>query len=104
MIDSVEVDQMERKLDYGDEREPDGNLFKLIGVAVALALAAGFFLPSPAQDAEVPAAIVEEVSERACIAQYAAGERWTKKPVCALGTRDVPATALSYPLAQKEAK
>lgn len=68
----------------------------VIGVVLAILLA---FI-GPAQDEVVIAAITEEVTERACISQAAIYER-LPKPVCALGTRDVPATALSYPVARK---
>lgn len=97
MIDSVEVDQMERKLD-GEERAPDKNLAWAIGIAVTLALVWSLLPGQP--DVAVIAQVTEEVTERACIAQYGPGERFTKPMQCALGTRDVPATALSYPLAE----
>lgn len=45
-----------------------------------------------------------ESAERGCIAQYGPSERWTRHRTiyeCASATRDVPANALSYPLAQQ---
>ena len=87
-----------------EERVPDRNLAIGVVAAVGLAFLSALVLPNPAHDAVVNSAIALEVHERACIAQYDAGERWTKrpkKPVCALGTNDVPATAMSYPLADK---
>jgi hypothetical protein len=86
-----------------EERTPDRNLAIGVAVSVFLALLSALILPNPAVDAVVTAAIAEEVHARACIAQYGPGERpaRAKKPVCALGTYDVPATALSYPLAKQ---
>ncbi len=87
-----------------EERAPDRSLAIALGVGVTLALLSAIFFPSPS-DAVVNAAIAHEVHERACIAQYEAGERWkkarAKKPACSAGTYDVPANALSYPLAKQ---
>lgn len=80
-----------------NERGPNATLAKLILAAVVLALLTAFF-PNPVQDAVVTAAIVEEVTARACISQAGPGQL-LPKPVCALGTYDVPAHVLSYPLA-----
>ncbi len=84
-----------------EERSPDRNLAIGVAASVTLALVSSLLLPSPAVDAVVIAAIADEVTERACIAQYGPGEFVRKPMVCALGTRDVPATALSYPLAKQ---
>lgn len=90
--------------------EPQGDILGaltailFVGLAIGAALVAGLgyeFFSSP--DPIVSRALAVEVHERACIEQYAPGERHLKKkPVCALGTRDVPATALSYPLARQQ--
>ena len=48
--------------------------------------------------------IVFLATSRPVEAQNGAGEFVRKPMVCALGTRDVPADALSYPLAAKESK
>lgn len=85
-----------------EDTEQQGNLKVAAALGAAAALLVMLTGPNPATDAVVTAAIAEEVTERACIAQYGPGERFVhKKPVCALGTRDVPATALSYPLARQ---
>lgn len=76
----------------------------LAGIAVAVASGTAYAFLNPGEEAAVIAQITEEVearTPRACIAQAAIYERMPK-PVCASGTTDVPATALSYPLASKE--
>ncbi len=85
-----------------EERVPDINLAIGVAAAVALALVSSLFWPG-APDAVVNAAIAQEVHARACIAQAGPGERLPKMK-CAAGTYDVPADALSYPLAAKEPK
>lgn len=76
---------------------------KALAVSIAIGVLATALIalvaPDTAHDAAVIAAIADEVTARACIAQYGPGERFSKPVACALGTRDVPATALSYPLA-----
>lgn len=90
------------------EQERDSSIPAALGLAFAIAAAAifgaevtGAFL-NPGKEAAVTAKIAGEMSERACIAQYGPGERWTRHRlafVCARGTYDVPAHVLSYPLA-----
>lgn len=71
-----------------------------IGMALVAGLGYDFFVES--KHAAVTQTFVAQADERACIAQYAPGERFQKPMKCAPGTRDVPATALSYPLARPE--
>lgn len=85
-----------------EERTPDKSLLIAIGIGVAIALLSAIFFPGPS-DAVVNHAVAQEVHQRleACISQGRIYER-LPKPKCAGGTYDVPATALSYPLARKE--
>lgn len=73
----------------------------IAGVAAASIFAAqvtGAAL-SPAHDAQV---IADIVIERACIVQYGPGEYSGKrKMACAAPMSEVPANALSYPLARQ---
>lgn len=96
-------------MDY-EEDLPQGEFLKALGraivaviAAIAVASATGALASlNPGKEAAVSAAVASEIHERACIAQYGPGERFKNvKPACALGTRDVPATALSYPLAHQ---
>lgn len=85
-----------------EELAPNRTLMKMVLAGVTLAALSGL-LPNDLHDATVSAAIAEEVTARACVAQYGPSERWIreKKPACVLGTNDVPAHILSYPLAPK---
>lgn len=85
-----------------EDRTPNKTLLKMVLAGITLAALTGF-LPNDLHDATVSAAIADEVTARACVAQYGPSERWIreKKPACALGTNDVPAHILSYPLATK---
>jgi hypothetical protein len=84
-----------------EERAPTRKQLAVTAFIGALAaVLVGLAAPNPVVDAVVNRAVAEEVTARACIAQYEAGERWikgAKKPACSLGTHDVPATAMKYP-------
>lgn len=73
----------------------------IVAAVIGTGLAVLIALTGPRHDAEVNAAVAQEVHERACISQAAIYERMPK-PVCASGTRDAPANALSYPLARNQ--
>jgi hypothetical protein len=72
-------------------------------IPVGVAKACGFALFDYRTDVAIPAAVSAELHERGCATQYGAGERWTRHRhiyECVSATRNVPANALSYPVAQ----
>lgn len=95
-------------LEPDEHQEPAPVLHLIFAAVIGVSLAVLTAFIGPDRDAEVNAGIAQEVHQRlqgegGCIRQGAMHEALHNKPMgCASGTRDVPANALSYPLARTE--